>query len=101
MQIKGNLRLQPHVVVLCDDIAKICNPDNVIAYAIISPEIYYEFHSVLEAVDMCIKAVFLFNLQFPNAVYASWLFLQKAVLGVSSKYDKSSVKVTQLLQDTK
>lgn len=101
LQSKGNLCLQPHVVVLCDDVAKICNPDNVIAYAIISSDVFYEFHSVAEAVELCLKAVFLFNLQFPNAAYSSWLFLQKAVLSITSKYDRDSVKVTRLLNDTK
>lgn len=101
IQEKGNLRLQPHVVVICNDVSKIAQGNGCIAYAVVQTDFYYEFHSIIEAMELCLKAVFVFNLQFPNAAYMSWLYLQRAVLGITSKFDRECGKVSQLLQDIK
>ena len=101
LQAKGDLNLQPHVVVICDDLEKLHRPNGCIAYAVIQTDVFFEFHSLLEAVETCLKAIFVFNLQFPTASHMSWFFLQKAIFQITSKFDRVCRKVTQLLQDTK
>ncbi len=101
LQKKGNVMLQPHVVVVCDDDSKLADSRYAIAYAVIQADLIYTFNSIFEAVDMCMKAVFAFNLQFPPAAHGAWFFLQRAVYNISTKYDRQCGKVKQLLIDTK
>ena len=54
LQTKGGLNLQPQVVVICDDLEKLHRPNGFIAYAVIQTDVF-EFHSLLEAVEICLK----------------------------------------------
>ena len=61
--------LEPHVIVVCDDDTKLADSRHVTAYAVIQSDLIYTLNSIFEAVDMCIKGVFAFNLQFPPAAH--------------------------------
>ena len=70
-----------------------------VSYAVISGKLWYQTSSILEAVDVCVKATFVFGIKFPEAAHSSWLFLQKAIYDISTKYDAMPTKVSELISD--
>jgi len=54
----------------------------------------------MEAVDICMKSAFVFGVDYPCTSNSSWSFLQKAVYGLTSQFDRISSKVQELLTDT-
>lgn len=95
---KKGLKLQPHVVVLTDQLQ---NVGGVTAsyYACMHSGTYYCTASLLEAVDICLKSAFVFGVMYPPASHSCWSFLQRAVYGISSKYDRIPSRVSELLTD--
>ena len=74
-------QLQPHVVVLAEDgdLTSRC-----VAYACVHSPVFYEAASVLEAVDAAFKSMFVLGLKYPAPpAHSSWVFVQKAVYGLS------------------
>jgi len=63
--------------------------------------LFYEVSTVVEAVDICLKASFVFGLKFPEPAKSSWTFVQKAVYGITSSSDFSSNKLLELLSSLK
>ena len=55
--------------------------------------------SVLEAVDVAFKSMFVLGLQYPAPAHSSWAFVQKAVYGLSHRFDRIPSKVFELLTD--
>jgi hypothetical protein len=87
-------QLQPHVVVLSAD----GTVDNATTfYAIVQGNVFYQVDSVLEAVDTCLKACFVFGLRYPDPSKSSWNFMQKAVFGISTLFDYTNTKLLELL----
>lgn len=90
-------QLQPHVVVLAEnDLEGHC-----VSYACIHSSIFYETATILEAADIAFKSAFVLGLQYPPPANATWAFLQKAVYGVSTRFDKIPSKVYELMTDIK
>jgi hypothetical protein len=50
------LALQPHVVVVCEDLDKLGATSGSSAYAVVQSNMYYEMASIVAAVDVCLKA---------------------------------------------
>lgn len=96
---KKKLKFQPHVVCLCEDIMQLGQRDSTICYAVIDSTVFYETSSLLEAVDICVKAAFVFGIQFPQAAHSSWLFVQRAVYVITTDFDNVSSKALELLTD--
>ena len=65
----------------CNDIIKLHDMIYCIAYTALALEVVCFFSPVLEAVDVCLKAIFVFILQYPAEAHSAWFFLQKAVFG--------------------
>lgn len=97
--LRKKMQLQPHVVVLCS--GKPTVDAHYIYYAAVHSTVYYETTSLLEAVDICLKAAFVFGLQFPPAARSTWTYVQRAVYGIKSSYDQISSRVLELITDTK
>jgi len=95
LEVKG-LRLQPHVAI-CDDIADVGNPVRCVAYAVITPDLFYGVSSVMVAVDVCLKACFVFNVHYCIASQSTWVFLQRALYAIRTPQDCKNSKVLQLL----
>ena len=93
------LTMEPHVVVLCPVIRNLA--DCSVHYAVLQNRVYYECGSLLEAIDVCLKASFVFNLQYSAAANSSWLYIQKAVYGIDTDMDNNPAKVMALISDTK
>jgi len=90
-------QLQPHVVFLAegdDDLTSRC-----VAYACVHSTVFYEAASVMEAVDVAFKSMFVLGLQYPAPAHSSWAFVQKAVYGLSHRFDRIPSKVFELLTD--
>jgi len=93
-----DLNIQPHVVVLSSDDLPVLR-DGSASYAVVSGKLRYKTSSTLKAVDACMKAAFVFGIKFPEAARSSWLFLQKALYGISTKFDSAPSKVLELMSE--
>jgi len=94
---KKGLKLQPHVIVLADSVADVGT--NSACYACLHSSVYFCTSSLMEAVDICVKASFVFGLDYPHAAQSCWAFIQRAVYAISHRYDRLSSKVQELLTD--
>jgi len=94
---KGLRLLQPHVVVLCEGMDSLGVRSAY--YACLHESVYYSAASLVEAVDICVKAAFVFGLQYPAPANACWSYLQRGVYGITSKYDHIPSKVLELISD--
>jgi hypothetical protein len=97
---KKLLKFQPHVVCLCEDLVRLGQRDACVSYAVVDSHVYYEASTLLEAVDICIKAAFVFGIEFPPGARSSWLFLQRAVFGIITDFDSVTSRVLELVTDT-
>ena len=50
-----------HVLLLCED----SEHKDATVYAVIQSNLIYHVHSVMEAIAVCLKAAFVFGLQYP------------------------------------
>ena len=92
LQKKNCGQLQPHVILLTEDGVN----DNRV-YAVIQGGLFYEVTSVIEAIDICMKSSFVFNLKFPEPAKSSWTFLQKAVYDIHTDSDFNGNRLSELL----
>ena len=69
-------------------------------YVCLHSDIFYKYTSLMEAVDVCVKATFVFSLLYPEAANSARSFVQRSVYGLSSGFDRLSSKVIELLTDT-
>lgn len=95
------LTLQPHVVVVCDDLDKLDMLNGSVAYAVIQSNLYYQVASVSAAVEVCFKACFVFNLCYSAAAKSTWTFLQVAVFDIKTEHDEVGSRVLELLSEIK
>ena len=93
------LTLQPHVILIMDDLEKIGANDGAVILAIVQGNLYYEMPTVMAAVDTCLKACFVMHLGYCAGAKSSWLFVQKAIYGINLACDDPGSKVLQLLAD--
>jgi len=56
---KKGIHLQPHVVLLCNDVEDF---DEGVASSVITSDLLYEMSTVVAAVDVCLKCIFVFSL---------------------------------------
>jgi hypothetical protein len=82
----------PHVLVISDN-----DTDDQAIYAVIQGGLLYEAQSIMHAVDICLKATFVFGLSFPLPARSSWTFVQKTIFGLSSSVDYDSIKLRELI----
>ena len=96
----SNSKPHAHVIVLRKEMQRLGQRDGCVYYAVVEGQAFYKTLSMLEAVDIFLRAAFVFALQFLNAAHSSWSFLQKAVYNIAIKYDSTSSKVLKLITDT-
>lgn len=82
------LTWQPQVLVLGDSIL---NPHQV--FTLVNQTVY-ELKSIHEAVEICFKCFFVFNMQYPKTAQLAWYFVQKYIFGIDSFHD-SAIKKTK------
>lgn len=86
----------PHVLILSD---RDTNDNQV--YAVIQGNLIYEAISIVDALDICLKAAFVFGVSFPSPARSSWTFIQKVVYGISSEGDFTSVRLSEIMSAMK
>jgi hypothetical protein len=96
---KMGLTLQPHVVVLCEDMEKLGSVGGDVVYAVIQSNLYFQVPTVMSAIDICIKSCFVLNLAYSHGAKSSWLFLQRAVYDINTAHDENTSRVLQLLAE--
>lgn len=96
---KFGLSLQPHVVVICDDFDKLDAVGGGSAFARIQSNLYYEMASIAAAVDLCLKACFVFNLRYPTAAKSTWTFIQLNVFKIATAHDEVASRVMELMSE--
>lgn len=92
LQQKNAGSFGPHVLVLSDDDLI----DNKV-YTVVQGNLLYEARSVVDAVDMCIKAAFVFGLSYPSPARSSWTFIQKVAYGLESSADFTSTRLSEII----
>lgn len=93
-KLKGmELQLQPFVLVVGPTKNSITE-----RYVIIN-DTHYELHTTIKAVEACLKAIFVLNAEYPKECHHVWQFIQKAILKLKTKYDKSFTSVNTLMTD--
>jgi hypothetical protein len=58
--------------------------------------IYYKFNNLVDAVDLCFKLIWVFNLSYQKESSLVWHFIQDFFYGI--KYGKKSPKINILIQ---
>lgn len=91
-------RLQPHVIVLTADSS--LRGENLV-YAVIQGGLYYRVESIAAAVDTCMKASFVINLNYPSPAHSSWIFLQRSIYKIETSGDSCGNRVMELLTTVK
>jgi hypothetical protein len=86
----------PHVLILSDSDTN----DNKV-FAVIQGNLIYEAMSIVDALDICLKAAFVFGVSFPSPARSSWTFIQKVVYGISSEGDFTSVRLSEIMSAMK
>jgi hypothetical protein len=97
---KKRMKFQPHVICVCDDLYRLTQRDAAIFYVVLDSQVYFEVSSLFEAVEICVKACFVFNICFLQAARSSWLFMQQAVYGIHMAFDGKCTRVSELMTDT-
>jgi hypothetical protein len=93
---KCGLQLQPHIIVIAEDTLQLSRS---VVYVVVQGTTYYKVDSILGAVDLVIKACFLFGLEYPQIARSTWTFIQKALYKIVSPFDILSARVLELLTD--
>ena len=94
----GGLALEPHVIVI-GSLATGDAINQLPVFAVLGPKVYFQVASIPQAVDVILKAAFVFDIKYPSAARSSWTFIQSAIYGISTDADVLSVKVNVLLSD--
>ena len=79
----------PHVLTLSDD------DHDLSVFAVIQGNLMYEVKSVIEAIDICVKASFVFGLMYPPPARSSWTLIQQLVFDLYTEYDCQSSKLME------
>ena len=88
-----HLHLQPLIIIINEDLAKLGDSTASSYHVAVQSDLCYEMGSLLEAVDLCLKTVFVFHLNYPTASQSSWLYL------LSSKFLHRMMANTVVLLD--
>lgn len=70
------------------------------AYVCIN-DLRYRFDSPLKAIDICFKSFFALNAKFPIESEQVWVFIQKYVFQICTKWDKDFASVNTLIAEIK
>lgn len=87
------LTLQPYIIAVGPTLAQVTS------YIVVIDNCRYSFENVMEAVDMCFKAVWMMNAAYASEAKFVWTFIQKALYGLNSACDENSTSITALISD--
>lgn len=86
--ISKNIKLQPYIIYINNNEAQFC---------VVYDNIYYSFDNFLVALDICFKIFFVFKLTYPKQSEKFWLFIQKKLYDITTKYDNLTPDLIDLI----
>jgi len=89
--LERGITWQPQVLVLGENVLV---PEQVL---VLLNDTVYEVHSLIKAVDVCLKAFFVINAEYPCHAQEPWLLLQRGVFGIDTSFDIRSARVDEIL----
>lgn len=90
--LKLNIRVQPFIAIVGASVKKFDT-----CYVVID-NIKYRFNSIVKAFDVCFKAIHALNTEYSYEAKGTWLFVQKALYGIITRYDKQNSAVAALVK---
>lgn len=84
--------IQPFIIIVGSPL----HPKEILVYF---DSIKYKVFTIIRAIDVCFKIIHLFNLEYPLESCAVWLFIQKFLYNIKTKYDKSIPNLNQIIHD--
>lgn len=87
--------IQPFILLVGDAINK---PRHILVFV---DGVKYMFNTVLEAVDICFKVFFIFELAYPTASQHIWQLIQQFFYEIETPFDIVLPNIAQLMQDLK
>jgi len=87
------ITVQPYIVIV--GFNKINNPD---CYVVIENS-EYKVETPLKALDVCFKAFFTLNYQYPIEAEQIWLFIQTFFFEINTQFDKTYQSVKSVIND--
>lgn len=67
------------------------------SYIVVEDITYAVKESPVVAMDICFKIFHSLNAKYPEPCEVIWLFIQKAVYNITTKFDKNFVTVSELI----
>lgn len=92
MALKLKTRVQPFVLLVGPTVEQYET-----CYLIID-EVKYQFNNILKAFDQCFKATQVLMTEYSYEARGTWLFVQQALYGISTRYDKKNSTVSALVK---
>lgn len=89
---KENNPIQPFILLVGTPI----DPKEILVFF---DTIKYKVFSIVHAIDLCFKVFHLFNLEYPSQSCTVWLFIQKYLFSLTTKFDKPCHILGQILSD--
>jgi len=86
------LLIQPFILIVGTPL----EPKEIIVYF---DSIKFKAFTVIRAIDLCFKIFHLFDLEYPIQSGAVWLFIQKYLYSIKTKFDKSHPNLNQIIYD--
>lgn len=75
-------------------------PDTITKSYVAIDDVLYCVDSPLCAVDLCFKSFCALHAKFPEPSEAVWTFIQQQLYEIKTEYDRHSVLVSSLINDT-
>ncbi|XP_032680381.1 uncharacterized protein LOC116848416 isoform X2 [Odontomachus brunneus] len=85
-------RVQPFVAIVGPSVKEFTS-----CYVVID-NIKYKFDSIVKAFDVCFKAIHSLNTEYSYEAKEAWLFVQQALYGIYTSYDKKNSAVAALVK---
>ena len=79
---KYGIELQPLIIVVGTTLSEITG------FYVNIDDTRYRFQSVLAALDLCFKSFHVLHAEYPKPSEHIWLFLQKSIYSLNTKWDK-------------
>jgi len=71
----------------------------VISFYVVINKYFYKVESALKAVDICFKSFFSFHLNYTPECEQIWIFIQKYMYDIETKFDKNFQSVNSMIND--
>ena len=86
--LKQNKKIQPYVLVVGPTIQNLTD--------VVIDSVKLQFPALRKALDFCFKAIFALDAKYPDESAQLWLFIQRALYGIDTRFDRKDSHVAAL-----